>query len=194
MAEQRDFNKNSQPRNVKLLFVGTDWERKGGDIAVAVTNLLHDERVDASLDVVGKNLQGMPLHIRSHGQLHKNNPEEWVLMDKLYRSSDVFILPSRSEGSVISPREAAAYGLPTLAYRIEGMLASVVDGQSGVLLEPGIGPERFAQIILDWLNNPEAYQRLCLGARRFYESDANWNGSVRRLIDVLKSLPNSDNA
>lgn len=194
VAEQRDFNKNSQPRKVKLLFVGTDWERKGGDIAVAVTNLLRDERVDASLDVVGNNLQGMPPHIRSHGQLHKNNPEEWCLMDKLYRASDVFILPSRSEGSVISPREAAAYGLPTLAYRIEGMLNSVVDGQSGVLLEPGTGPEGFAQIILNWLNKPEAYQRLCLGARRFYESDANWNGSVRRLIDVLESLPNSDNA
>ncbi len=102
VEEQRDFNLNAQQQKVKLLFVGTDWERKGGDIAVSVTNLLREKDVDASLDVVGKNLQGMPPFIRSHGQLRKNNPEEWGLMDELYRASDVFILPSRSEGSVIA--------------------------------------------------------------------------------------------
>ena len=193
VAEQRDFSINAQQRKVKLLFVGTDWERKGGDIAVAVTNLLRGEGVDASLDVVGKNLQGMPLYIRSHGQLHKNNPEEWDLMDRLYRASDVFILPSRSEGSVIAPREAAAYGLPTLAYRIEGMLNSVIDGQSGVLLESGNGPGDFAEVILDWLKNPDAFQHLCLGAREFYESDANWVGKVQKLIPILESLLQSGN-
>lgn len=192
-AEQRDFSLHAQQRKVNLLFVGTDWERKGGDIAVAVATLLREEGVDASLDVVGKNLQGMPSFIGSHGQLRKDNPVEWGLMDELYRASDVFILPSRSEGSVIAPREAAAYGLPTLAYRIEGMLTSVIDGQSGVLLEPGTGPEGFAQIILDWLDNPDAYQRFCHGARAFYESDANWAGKVRKLIDILDSLLKSDN-
>lgn len=187
VAEQRDFNINAQQRKVNLLFVGTDWERKGGDIAVAVTNLMRGEGIDASLDVVGKNLQGMPLYIRSHGQLHKNTPEEWDLMDALYRASDVFILPSRSEGSVISPREAAAYGLPTLAYRIEGMLTSVIDEQSGVLLEPGTGPEDFAKVILDWLKNPVAYQHLCPGAREFFMSDANWVGKVQKLISIIES-------
>lgn len=187
MAERRDFGRNARQRQVNLLFVGTDWERKGGDIAVAVTNLLREEGVDARLDVVGKNLQGMPSHIRSYGQLRKDNPEEWVLMDELYRASDVFVLPSRSEGSVIAPREAAAYGLPTLAYRIEGLMSSVIDGKSGLLLEPGTGPEGYAKVILNWLDTPKTYQRLCHGAREFYETNANWSTCVAKLVIELES-------
>lgn len=187
MAERRDFGRNARQRQVNLLFVGTDWERKGGDIAVAVTNLLREEGVDARLDVVGKNLQGMPPHIRSHGQLRKDNPEEWGLMDELYRASDVFILPSRSEGSVIAPREAAAYGLPTLAYHIEGLMSSVIDGKSGVLLEPETGPEGFARVISNWLDTPETYQSLCHGAREFYETNANWSTCVAKLVIELES-------
>lgn len=187
VAAHRDISLNAQQRKVRLLFVGTDWERKGGDIAVATVGLLRKAGVDANLDVVGKTLMDMPPYIHFHGKLHKDNPKEWSQMDKLYRASDVFILPSRSEGSVIAPREAAAYGLPTLAYRIEGLLTSIVNGQSGVLLEPGTGPEGFTQVILEWLKDPISYQHLCQGARAFFESDAEWTGKVQNLINILES-------
>lgn len=194
VAQSREINKTTEQKSVTLLFVGTDWERKGGDVAVAVTEILRNHGIDAALDVVGKQLENMPGFIRSHGQLRKDNPLEWSMMDDLYRASDVFILPSRSEGSVIAPREAAAYGLPTLAYRIEGMVSSVIDEQSGRLLEPGTGPEGFAEVILHWINDPESYHRLCHGAREFYETEANWSGSVAKLIFALESLLKGDEA
>lgn len=194
VAEIRQKNAPEIQKLLKFLFVGRDWFEKGGDVALKTVQRLRNGGVNAQLEVVGATLTDPPDYVQVHGNLNKANAQDSLKLNDLFRESYFLIFPSRHEGSAITPREAAAYGLPTLAYRIEGMLTSVIDRQSGVLLEPGTGPEGFAQIILDWLNKPEAYQRLCLGARRFYESDANWNGSVRRLIDVLESLPNSDNA
>ena len=187
-VESRDFFRNAAENKVRLLFVGVDWHRKGGDIALQTAELLKEQGLDVTLDLVGVNIDDLPSYVRCHGLLRKNNPEDWQLMDQLYRESDVFIFPSRSEGSAIVPREAAAYGLPTLAYRIEGVMSSIADGKSGVLLPPGTGAERFAREITDWLDHPERYKSLSLGAREFFEVNANWAGISERLIQELIGL------
>lgn len=189
VALTRKFEKCAK---VRLLFVGVDWVGKGGDVALQTVTLLMEQGLDVTLDVVGLILENAPAYVRCHGLLRKNVPEDWNKLDQLYRTSDVFIFPSHSEGSAIVPREAAAYGLPTLAYRIDGMLSSVVDGQSGVLLEPGSGPEVFAQVITEWLAQPDVYKQLSMGAREFYETNANWDSVVKRLIGELQGLLDFD--
>ena len=100
----------------------------------------------------------------------------------------MLIIPSKAEGYGLVFVEAAAYGMPSLAYDSTGVKTSVKNGSSGILLAPGTGPEGFAEVILNWFKNPDSYQHLCHGARAFYESDANWAGSVQKLIKELESL------
>lgn len=172
---------------LKFLFVGRDWIEKGGNVALKTVELLRSTGIDAHLDVVGTKVDFKLPYVQVHGKLDKDNPEEFRILDHLFQDSDWLLFPSKHEGSAITPREAAAYGLPTLAYRIEGLLTSVVNGQSGVLLEPGTGPEGFTQVILEWLKDPISYQHLCQGARAFFESDAEWTGKVQNLINILES-------
>ena len=193
VAERREGKTHKSPEALKFLFVGRDWIEKGGDVAIKTVEILRIAGIDAHLYVVGTNVDIKSPYIHVYGKLDKDNPEEFCVLDRLFRESDWLLFPSKHEGSAITPREAAAYGLPTLAYRIEGMLNSVIDGQSGVLLESGNGPGDFAEVILDWLKNPDAFQHLCLGAREFYESDANWVGKVQKLIPILESLLQSGN-
>lgn len=188
VARRREFTLHASQRKINLLFVGRDWNAKGGDVALETVKLLRSAGLDAHLNVVGLSQFGSEPYVHYHGNLNKGIQKDFGKLDQLYRESDCLIFPSKHEGSAITPREAAAFGLPTLAYRIEGLQSSVVDGQSGVLLEPGAGPQDFAEIMMGWVENPVSYQRLSLDARAFYESNANWAGVVsnlKRELDVL---------
>ncbi|HKZ43642.1 MAG TPA: glycosyltransferase family 4 protein [Anaerolineales bacterium] len=181
----RDFNFNVQKKKVDLLFIGRDWQRKGGEIAVKVASDLRDLGVNTILHIVGAEIKDPPSYVHVHGLLNKDDPADWEIMDRLFRESDVLILPSHGEGSVIVPREAAAYGLPTLAYKIDGIMASVSDGVSGVLLQHDAPAADFSSIIMSWFTEPEQYRKLSIGARHFFEENADWQANVGKLISAL---------
>jgi glycosyltransferase involved in cell wall biosynthesis len=54
----------------------------------------------------------------------------------LYRSHDVFVLPSLSEGTPRTLVEARAFGCPVVATRAGGIPTSVEHGKNGLLVEP----------------------------------------------------------
>jgi glycosyltransferase involved in cell wall biosynthesis len=52
-------------------------------------------------------------------------------IEKLYRTADVFILPSKSEGMPNVVLEAMASGLPCVATRVSGILELIEEGKTG---------------------------------------------------------------
>lgn len=56
---------------------------------------------------------------------------------ELYRSHDLYVLPSLSEGTPRTLVEARAFGCPVVATRVGGIPTSVDDGRTGLLVEPG---------------------------------------------------------
>ena len=66
--------------------------------------------------------------------------EGWVSGDvkqRLLNSSDIFILPSYTEGLPISLLEAMSYKLPIISTPVGGIPEIVKDGENGLLIEPG---------------------------------------------------------
>ena len=185
IAKKRDFASNALNKKIDLLFVGKDWERKGGSLAVDITRSLAEIGFDVCLHVVGLSLDSPPRGVRTYGILDKNQLSEMTLLCELYKTCDILIIPSRYEGSAIAPREAAAYGMPTIGYKIDGLVGAIDDGISGVLLEVSAGEEEFVGVIVDLLENPEKYNRLARSARRFYETSANWRSTVEELLKLI---------
>lgn len=58
-------------------------------------------------------------------------------LDTLYAASDVFALPSRFEGFGLVYVEAALHGIPSVGYRAGGVPDAILDGETGLLVQPG---------------------------------------------------------
>jgi phosphatidylinositol alpha-1,6-mannosyltransferase len=86
-------------------------------------------------------------------------------------AADVHVFPVRDlpgdpEGFGMVAVEAAAHGLPTVAYATGGVVDAVADGLSGRLVAPG-DAAGFAEAVLDMLNNPPSEEALTAYAARF---------------------------
>lgn len=57
--------------------------------------------------------------------------------ERFMSASDVFVLPSYREGFGLSIIEAASVGIPAIGSKIYGITDAIVDGETGLLFEPG---------------------------------------------------------
>ena len=74
-------------------------------------------------------------------------------------ASDVFVLPSFSEGLPLSLLEAMAACKPVVASRVGGIPEVVVDGETGLLIDPGDVPG-LAAALASLIDDPAQSQRI----------------------------------
>jgi glycosyltransferase involved in cell wall biosynthesis len=186
IAAKRSFFDVIRKNRIDLLFVGKEWPRKGGDIAVKTVKELRSRGISAFLHVVGS----VPPYavdrnyIIVYDYLDKAKQEGKTKIDELYRKCDVFIFPSSHEGFGIVALEAAAYGLPVVAYNTIGVSDAVKENETGILMKLGQSQVAFANAIEAWFVNPEKYNLLVKNARKYYEDTGNWSRSVSQLMKM----------
>jgi glycosyltransferase involved in cell wall biosynthesis len=90
------------------------------------------------------------------------------------------LMGAGSDESCRAALEAMAAGKPVVARRVGALPETVVDGQTGVLLEAD-QPEAVAQALLEILADPERQQRMGKEGRRRAEAEFN---PERRLQQV----------
>ena len=101
-----------------------------------------------------------------------------------YSAADVFALPSRYESFGMTAIEAAACGLPTLAFDVGGLSQAVREGVSGHLIPDG-DITAYAQKMMEMLENPR--ERPCRAATRWAESFA-WTRIAEAELDIWARL------
>ena len=165
------------PPTCRLLFVGKDWERKGGSIAVQTLQSLQKMGVNAELTIVGSTPPNEMLDegITVHSYINKNTTSGRRLINELYSSATFFIFPSRAEAFGVVICEANAYGLPVIAAAAGGIPSFVREGVNGFTLPLSAGGKEFAAVIAATLQSPERYAKLVRDSRLEYENKLNWN-------------------
>ncbi len=168
---------------LRLLFVGKEWKRKGGHIAVEALNSLRSRGIDAELTMVGcdapKDVLNTP-HVTIHPYA--------VDVASFFRDADVFILPTRAECAGIVFCEASAYGLPSFATATGGVPDYVEDGVNGRLLPSEATGEDFADVIDELWNDQEAMDAMCLSARSRYEEELNWDVWMQHFERIARKV------
>jgi len=180
----------------RFLFVGVEWERKGGDKAVAVVAELIRRGYPSELVVVGcdprKSGALLPTFVKIEGFLDKRTPEGLARLNELYRSTLFFLMPSVAEAYGLVFCEANANGVPCLSSATGGIPAIVENDVNGYLFPPEATPAEFAEYIISNVA-PARYRPLASGSLAAYESKLNWLASgakIKTLIDrIVPGIP-----
>ncbi len=118
------------------------------------------------------------------GQLHFLGEVSDQVLDSAYRAADLHVFPVREipgdpEGFGMVAVEAAAHGLPTVAYATGGVVDAVADGISGRLVTPG-DCEGFAAATLEFLTRP-----LPAGPMLDFAAGFSWHKVGERFAAIL---------
>ena len=185
-----DFERQYCPtQTLELLFLGVDWKRKGGDIAVETAKWLNNNGVKTNLNIIGikkldSSIEDLPFVI-NYGYLNKNIPEDYEILVEIIKKSHALLLPTIAECAGIAFCEASANGLPCFSHRTGGVPNYVLDGINGYLLPLGSTGEDFGKIIKDTITSGEL-EKLSVSAKEFYKERLNWNvwrDRVKEIID-----------
>jgi glycosyltransferase involved in cell wall biosynthesis/SAM-dependent methyltransferase len=98
-------------------------------------------------------------------------------------SSDVFVLPSFSEGTPVSLLEALACGLPVIATRVGGIPELIQSGENGLLITPGNSEELFLSL-QRILSESELREKLSQEAKKY-----SAHNETQTLLTLFENLP-----
>lgn len=188
-ADEIAAARNTQQRtSCRLLFIGVNWERKGGDLALDAMRRLRTRGIDATLTVVGccppQGFSDANLHVIPF--LDKELPEQRQRLNRLFLDSHFMLFPTRRDASPIVCCEASAFGLPSIVPDVGGL--AVWNGENGLKLRADASAEDYADAVQSLWNDPIGYRALAESARAVYDTRLNWGAWGRSICEVFKGV------
>ncbi len=163
-------------RPLRLLFVGGDVKRKGGDMLAELVRTRFAGRCE--LDMVTHGDVNCARGVRVH-RAGPNSPE----LRRLYAEADIFVLPTKADCFGIATTEAMASGLPVIVGDVGAAREIVDEGETGWLIAPNADELRGA--IERALTGRAALPAMGERARRVAEERFDSARNDRMLVDIL---------
>lgn len=184
-------HKFSYSGHLDLLFLGVDWQRKGGSIAVDACRWLNDNGIDSTLHVVGikdldESVRTLPF-VDYIGFLNKNIPEQYSRLVATIESCHCLLLPTKAECAGIAFSESSANGLPVFSHNTGGVSNYVYDGRNGYLLPLGSTGADFGRKIKQCLDSGEL-ARMSETAKQVYRERLNWGVWGQKVDGIIKAV------
>jgi glycosyltransferase involved in cell wall biosynthesis len=172
-----------------ILFIGKELYRKGGDLLLEAFAQARQQVPGARLKMV----TATPISLAVPGDGVEIIHATWdrQAIAALYRSADLFVLPSRLEtwGDVLL--EAMSYGLPCIGVTGQAM-EEIIDHKSTGLIVPAEDVAALAQSLVCLLTNVGLRRRMGHQARLKAEKNYQWPDVVRLLGDCLQQIMERD--
>jgi len=161
----------------KLIFSGIDWNRKGGDIAVAVVKQLNEMGFNAELTIIGCKppIKPLPDFINIVGYIDKSKPEGESKMRQLVADSHFMILPTREDCAPNVLIEANAFGVPCLTTAITGIPTVIKEDINGKTFAFDAAIKEYCDYIISRMSDYSGYQKLAISSFKEYQQRLNWD-------------------
>ena len=176
-------------KNLQTIFIGRDWEKKGGDLAIECIEILRSRGVDITITIVGPcpdDVAQLP-YVHALGNIDKQNRQAYQTFLETLTRSVLHIFPTTAEPTGIVIVEAAAHGCPTISTGTGGLATTIQDGQTGVLMAPSATAEDWADQIMELLKG-DCLTRMGTQARHDYETRLNWRTWCDRTVKAMKHV------
>lgn len=181
-APNKDYTAN------RILFIGTEFTRKGGPQLLQAFSIVRESIPTAELHIIGPaHLDNIPAGVIFHGHLSKSDPAQRSKLESIFCDSTLFALPSLYEPFGIAPLEAMLYQLPCVLTDAWALRECVTPGFNGDLAEKG-SVEDLATKITQLLSDPHRLAIMGQQARNLVLTRYTWAAVVKRISEAIKTL------
>jgi glycosyltransferase involved in cell wall biosynthesis len=183
---------NKRSRSLlKLLFIGLDWKRKGGDLAVKIACMLNQLGLKTVLHIVGINklpFKELPDFVINHGYINKYTTEGKNRMNELFAESHFLLVPSVAEAYGLVFCEANSFGIPCISTNVGGIPMIIKDEINGKTFTPSTNVEEWCNYILTCFRDYERYCSICLTSFDEYQKRLNWDVAGKSVMNLIRNL------
>lgn len=174
--------------SLNLVWVGGDWERKGGDIAVQCVAMLRASGVDVHLTMVGDVPDPGTTRdgVTYCGRLNKNSKSDLEQLLNLYEKSHFLLSPTSADATPMIISEANAYSTPVLITDVGGVRAVMTDGVNGHFLPRSA--ESYAETIQRYQQDSSRYDVLSDTTFAYFHDRFPWRVWADGFTDLVRSL------
>lgn len=180
-ATPRNATPRQRGERTRILFVGGDFERKGGDLLLNIAR--REEFRECEFHIVTRSLPvSFPDNVRVHTGVGPNSPQLLALYDR----ADVFVLPTRAD---LAPTnvilEAMAMELPVISTAVGAIDRVVLDGTTGYIVPVG-DEDALGERLHRLVSSRSLREELGRNGRRNVEAEHDIRHSSDTIIDIMK--------
>lgn len=182
------WNRQSDTRRhdkLRVLFVGGDFHRKGGDLLLEAARRLRSEPGTPDFE----------LHVVTHADvppepglvIHRGVAANSTQLIEQYHAADIFCLPTRADCLAMVLVEAGAAGLPLISTKVAAIPTIVKDGETGLLVEPG-DLTSLVGALRRLLTEPDVRKALGRAAQALMQREHDAANNAKLLADVFADV------
>jgi glycosyltransferase involved in cell wall biosynthesis len=172
-----------------LVWVGRLVAHKRAGLLLPLAERLKLRHDGVAIDVVGRGpaeaslaaevaARGLEPFVRLHGYLAEEDKQALVAGSLLHLNT------SQGEGWGLCVLEAAACGVPTVAYDVDGLRDAIHDGETGWLVKEGQTLEDVVEAALTELSDPKRRAAIAAACRR-WAAQLDWGRSTERMTALV---------
>ena len=173
--------------NPTVAFIGRLKRHKLPDHAIKAFQIIKKDIPSAKMWIIGDGYMLNELEQLSTKDVkffgHVGNKVKYDLLSRAH----LVLVPSMREGWGLVVTESNAMGTPVVAYDVNGLRDSVLDGRNGILIKDN-SPESLARYALSILTDKEMLHTLSVNALE-YSRQFSWDKTAdyvaTRILDVL---------
>ncbi len=165
----------------RILFIGVDWERKGGPELVKAFQIIQKSYPSATLTIVGCRpcLPGVR-NINIVGPVPQDAIPHYL------EQATVFCMPSKREPFGIVFLEAMQAGLPVIASRFGAAPDFIIDGETGYKVDP-FNIDQLARCIETVIGNPERSKEMGENGAALVRAKYTWKHTQNEMWHIIKN-------
>lgn len=161
-----------------ILFVGVEWERKGGPILLKAFENVLKRHPDASLTIVGCSPKNVTL---PNCSIIGKVPVEEI--SKYYDSASIFCLPTLREPFGIVFIEAMNYSLPVIANNIGCIPDLVIPDYNGYLIDNNVNG--YTEAICRLLDDPAKCREMGENGYKYSQLKFTWDIAGKKIKENI---------
>ncbi|MGD6934027.1 MAG: glycosyltransferase family 4 protein [Candidatus Bathyarchaeia archaeon] len=164
-----------------ILAIGNDYCSKGIDVLLECAHLLRDFQIT----IVGEDPSFKKYVFPKNVHVRRHLPDDELV--ELFKASECFYIFSEFDPSPHVVWEAQAFGCVVIGYDAYGIAESVINNQTGLLLQTR-DPREISQQIQKLYSDPSTVERFRVASLENYRNNGTWESTANRIINCLNQL------